>query len=66
MGMALAAVADDDNLLALDQIDVCVAIVIDTHGPQVPHLKGGFPPSSSPLHCPIKVLRNIRVIKRRF
>ena len=32
MGMALAAVADDDDLLALDQIDVGVAIVINPHG----------------------------------
>jgi hypothetical protein len=32
--VALAAVADDDNLLALDQIDICIAIVIDAHGPK--------------------------------
>ena len=31
VGMALAAVADDGHLLALDQIDVGVAIVIDAH-----------------------------------
>ena len=31
MGMALAAVADDGNLLALNQVHVGVAIVIDTH-----------------------------------
>jgi hypothetical protein len=30
--MALAAVADDDDLLALDQVQVGVAIVINTHG----------------------------------
>ena len=30
--MALAAVADDGNLLALDQVHVGVAIVINTHG----------------------------------
>ncbi len=34
MGMALAAVADDDDLLALDQVDVRVAIIIDTHVPR--------------------------------
>jgi hypothetical protein len=32
MGMALAAVADDDDLLALDQVDVGVAIIINAHG----------------------------------
>ena len=32
MGVALAAIADDGDLLALDQIDVGVAIVIDAHG----------------------------------
>ena len=32
VGMALAAVADDGDLLALDQVDVGVAIVIDAHG----------------------------------
>ena len=31
MGMALAAIADDDDLLALDQVQVGVAIVINTH-----------------------------------
>ena len=31
MGMALAAVADDDDLLALDQVQVGVAVVINTH-----------------------------------
>jgi hypothetical protein len=30
--VALAAVADDDDLLALDQVQVGVAIVINTHG----------------------------------
>jgi hypothetical protein len=30
--VALAAVADDGDLLALDEIDVGVAIVIDAHG----------------------------------
>jgi hypothetical protein len=29
--MALAAVADDDDLLSLDEIKVCVAIVVNTH-----------------------------------
>jgi hypothetical protein len=29
--MALAAVADDDNLLALDQVQVRIAVVINTH-----------------------------------
>ncbi len=32
MGMALAAIADDGVLLALDQVQVGIAIVIDTHG----------------------------------
>ena len=32
MGMALAAIADDDDLLVADQADIGVAIVIDTHG----------------------------------
>src|ERR1051325_7830670 len=31
MGMALAAVADDGDLLAFDQVQVGVAIVINTH-----------------------------------
>ena len=31
MRPALAAVADDGDLLALDQIEIGVAIVIDTH-----------------------------------
>jgi hypothetical protein len=30
--MALAAVADDEDLLALDQVQVGIAIVINTHG----------------------------------
>ena len=32
VGMALAAVADDGDLLALDQVQVGVAIVVNTHG----------------------------------
>ena len=32
MGMALAAIADNGDLLALDQVQVGVAIVINTHG----------------------------------
>ena len=32
MGVALAAIADDDDLFALDQVQVGVAIVINTHG----------------------------------
>ena len=32
MRMALAAVADDGDLLALDQIEVCVPVVIHAHG----------------------------------
>ena len=32
MRPALAAVADDGDLLALDEIEIGVAIVIDTHG----------------------------------
>ncbi len=36
MGMALAAIADDADLLALDQVQIGVAIVIDTHGMFLP------------------------------
>ena len=32
MCAALAAIADDDDLLALDQIDVGIPIIIDAHG----------------------------------
>jgi hypothetical protein len=32
MGVALTAIADDADLLALDQVQVGVAIVINTHG----------------------------------
>ena len=32
MGMALAAIADDGDLLAFDEIDVGIAIVINAHG----------------------------------
>src|SRR6266404_4425919 len=32
VGMALAAIADDADLLALDEVQVGVAIVINTHG----------------------------------
>ena len=32
VGVALAAVADDGDLLALDQVQVGVAIVVDAHG----------------------------------
>jgi hypothetical protein len=31
MGVALAAIADDGDLLALDQVQVGVAIVVNTH-----------------------------------
>src|SRR4051812_44102221 len=31
MSMALAAIADNDDLLALDQVDVGIAIIINTH-----------------------------------
>ena len=31
VGVALAAIADDGDLLALDQVQVGVAIVVDTH-----------------------------------
>lgn len=36
MGMALAAIAEDGDLLVLDQVDVAVAIVIDAHGALLP------------------------------
>src|SRR6185437_11390551 len=32
MGMALAAIADDGDLLALDQVQVGVAVVVNAHG----------------------------------
>jgi len=32
MGMALAAIADDNDLLALDQVQVGIAIVVNAHG----------------------------------
>ena len=31
MGVALAAVADDDNLPALDEIEVGIPVVVDAH-----------------------------------
>ncbi len=36
MGMALAAIAENGNLLVLDQVDVAVTIVIDAHGGLLP------------------------------
>ena len=36
MGMALAAVADDRDFLALDQIEIGIPIVVDAHGPGFP------------------------------
>jgi hypothetical protein len=41
--MALAAIADDGDLLALDQVQVGVAIVINTHGLS-PLRRGQNPP----------------------
>ena len=38
MGMALRAITDDGNLLALDQIYVSVAVVINAHG-SLPYLR---------------------------
>ena len=35
VGVALAAIADDGDLLALDQVQVGIAIVINTHNPRV-------------------------------
>ena len=32
MGVTLTAIADDDDLLFLDQADIGVTIVIDSHG----------------------------------
>ena len=32
MGMALAAIADDDDLLVLDQVHIGIAVVINAHG----------------------------------
>ena len=44
VGMALAAVADDGNLLVLDEIDVAIAIVVDAHSrfPPVLELRGTY------------------------
>jgi hypothetical protein len=39
--VALAAVADDGDLLRLDQVHVGVAIVINTHGPAPLENPGG-------------------------
>ena len=41
VGVALAAIADDGDLLALDQVDVGVAIVIDAHGACSPSVLRG-------------------------
>jgi hypothetical protein len=38
--VTLAAIADDGYLLALDQIDVGVAIIVNAHGP-LPLLRPG-------------------------
>ena len=43
MGVALAAVADDGDFLALDQIDVGVPIVINAHLLCFPRLAAGRP-----------------------
>ena len=32
MRMALATVSDNDNFLAFDQINICVAVIINAHG----------------------------------
>src|SRR5262249_22954391 len=48
MGMALAAIADDDDLLAFNQVQVGVAIVIDTHG----FILVGQKPLAGALRCP--------------
>jgi hypothetical protein len=36
MGMALGAVADNGDVLALDKIDVGITIIIDTHFGEAP------------------------------
>src|ERR1700682_2440342 len=46
MGVALAAIADDADLLALDQVQVGVAIIINTHG-RSSWLGGGVWPGRS-------------------
>jgi len=46
--MALGAVADDDDVLALDQVQVGIAIVIDAHGGVLSRVSGfgsGFRPA---------------------
>src|SRR3974390_2405480 len=49
MGMALAAIADDGDLLALDQVQVGVAIVVNTHGP----ILKAWAPKSRPTLRPV-------------
>ena len=41
MGMALAAIADDGDLLAFDEIEIGIAIVVNAHK-GVPCLKVGL------------------------
>ena len=64
MGVALAAVADDDDLLALDQIDVGIPIVIDAHGSSV--LSKGIRPDLNSAAPPGSGMRNNLVFQRRF
>jgi hypothetical protein len=41
VGVALAAIADDGDLLRLDEVHIGVTIVIDTHGPAPFEKPGG-------------------------
>ena len=38
MGMALAAITDDGDLLALDQADISIGIIINAHGKDFPEV----------------------------
>ena len=66
MSMALAAVADDGHLLALDQVQVGVAIVIDTHDdplnyPEKSALLLGRPDTADKARMPLKFERQVTI-----
>jgi len=52
MGMALAAITDDGDFLALDQVDVGVAIVIDAHCLRFPSFAGS-------VVCPVSLCGDV-------
>ena len=53
MGVALAAIADDSNFLAGDQVEIGVAIIIDAHGGLLSGIRfsGINPPGIRMLRC---------------